>query len=107
MNTQRAISSFSMPAAGYRPACEPQSEEPFLEFFAGSGLVAEGMRGFFRPVWANDICEKKAAVYIANHGHAHFHPGSIDKVNGVDLPRAVMSWASFPCQVFSWLSRHD
>jgi hypothetical protein len=34
----------------------------FLDFFAGSGLVSEGMKGIFRPVWANDICKKKAAV---------------------------------------------
>lgn len=77
-------------------------EAPFLEFFAGSGLVAEGMREFFRPVWANDICEKKAAVYAANHhGDGHFHLGSIAEVNGAALPRAVLSWASFPCQDLS------
>jgi DNA (cytosine-5)-methyltransferase 1 len=36
------------------------------EFFAGSGLVAYGLKGMFRPVWSNDICSKKAAVYEAN-----------------------------------------
>ena len=25
------------------------------EFFAGSGLVAYGLKGLFAPVWANDI----------------------------------------------------
>ena len=34
----------------------------FLDFFAGSGLVAQGLKGHFEAVWANDICEKKAAV---------------------------------------------
>lgn len=29
------------------------------DFFAGSGLVSEAMRGIFSTVWANDICEKK------------------------------------------------
>ena len=41
---------------------------PFLEFFAGSGLVAQGMKDNFRSLWANDICAKKAIVYHANHG---------------------------------------
>ena len=31
------------------------------EFFAGSGLVAYGLRGMFAPVWANAISEQKAA----------------------------------------------
>lgn len=35
-----------------------------LDFFAGSGLVTEGMRGLFKAVWALDNSPKKAAVYI-------------------------------------------
>lgn len=73
----------------------------FLEFFAGSGLVAQGLSGYFQPAWANDICAKKAAVYTANHGAEHFHPGSISDVNGADLPEAPLAWASFPCQDLS------
>lgn len=73
----------------------------FLEFFAGSGLVAQGLSGFFKAEWANDICEKKAAVYIANHGKKHFRLGSISDVHGKDLPQADLSWASFPCQDLS------
>ncbi len=77
------------------------SKPAFLEFFAGSGLVAQGLSQFFKPAWANDICEKKAAVYTSNHGEKHFHLGSIADVNGADLPQAVLSWASFPCQDLS------
>lgn len=73
----------------------------FLEFFAGSGLVTEGMRGFFHPVWANDNSEKKAEVYRANFGNDHFHLGTIEKVHGETLPSAVLAWASFPCQDLS------
>lgn len=73
----------------------------FLEFFAGSGLVAQGLSGYFQPAWANDICAKKAAVYTANHGAEHFHLGSISDVNGTDLPEAPLAWASFPCQDLS------
>ena len=82
------------PDAGY-------SEPRFLEFFAGSGLVAEGLDGIFRAVWANDICAKKAQVYAANHDASHFRLGSIEQVCGADLPNAELSWASFPCQDLS------
>jgi DNA (cytosine-5)-methyltransferase 1 len=41
------------------------------EFFAGSGLVAYGLQGMFSPVWANDLSEKKAAVYRANFKSGH------------------------------------
>lgn len=73
----------------------------FLEFFAGSGLVAQGLGDHFKPIWANDICTKKAAVYTANHGSNHFHAGSIADVKGIDLPWAPLAWASFPCQDLS------
>jgi DNA (cytosine-5)-methyltransferase 1 len=94
-------------AAGRRRTSVVREEEaeygrpPFLEFFAGSGLVAEGMRGFFRPTWANDFSGKKADVYRANFGSEHFHLGKIEDVRGADLPSAVLAWASFPCQDLS------
>ena len=71
------------------------------EFFAGSGLVAYGLKGMFAPIWANDISEQKAAVYEANFGCEHFELGDIKDVNGRDLPFAHLSWASFPCQDLS------
>lgn len=74
---------------------------PFVDFFAGSGLVCEGLKSFFTPVWANDICEKKAAVFCANHPKEIFRIGPIEKVSGRELPKAVLSWASFPCQDLS------
>jgi DNA (cytosine-5)-methyltransferase 1 len=77
-------------------------EKPaFLEFFAGSGLVAHALQPYFKAAWANDNCDKKAAVYLANHGKNHFHLGSIAAVRGSDLPQAALSWASFPCQDLS------
>ena len=71
------------------------------EFFAGSGLVAYGLKGMFAPVWANDISEQKAAVYEANFGSNHFKLGDIKDVKGTELPFAHLSWASFPCQDLS------
>ena len=71
------------------------------EFFAGSGLVAYGLRGMFTPVWANDISEQKAAVYEANFGCERFILDDIKNVKGADLPFAHLSWASFPCQDYA------
>lgn len=71
------------------------------EFFAGSGLVAYGLKGMFAPVWANDISGQKAAVYTANFGDHHFVLDDIKNVDGADLPYANLSWASFPCQDLS------
>ena len=71
------------------------------EFFAGSGLVAYGLRGMFSPVWANDISEQKAAVYEANFGREHFILDDIKNIKGHSLPFAHLSWASFPCQDLS------
>lgn len=72
-----------------------------LDFFAGSGLVSEGLKDYFQTVWANDICEKKARVFCANHDKNIFHLGSIEKVKGDELPPALLSWGSFPCQDLS------
>ena len=71
------------------------------EFFAGSGLVAYGLKGMFRPVWANDFCPKKAAVYQSNFEGAHFVLDDIKNISGSLLPEAHLSWASFPCQDLS------
>jgi DNA (cytosine-5)-methyltransferase 1 len=83
------------------PAAAPRQSLSYLEFFAGSGLVAQGLKSVFKPVWANDIDAKKAAVYTANHSGNHFHLGSIADVEGSALPRAQLAWASFPCQDLS------
>ena len=71
------------------------------EFFAGSGLVAYGLKGMFRPAWSNDICPKKAAVYQSNFESAHFILDDIKNISGGALPEAHLSWASFPCQDLS------
>lgn len=80
-----------------------QSNAPWKmhEFFAGSGLVSLGLDNMFESVWANDISKEKAAVYRANIGDNHFVLGDIKDVLGADLPRAHLSWASFPCQDLS------
>ncbi len=72
-----------------------------LDFFAGSGLVRLGLAPEFESVWANDICPKKRAVYVANFPEDNFHLGSIEDVKGRLLPKADLAWASFPCQDLS------
>jgi len=72
-----------------------------LDFFAGSGLVSEGLSPYFETIWANDICAKKTAVYVSNFGSDHFLLKSIEKVSGKELPKADLAWASFPCQDLS------
>jgi DNA (cytosine-5)-methyltransferase 1 len=71
------------------------------EFFAGSGLVAYGLKGMFSPIWSNDISDKKAAVYYSNFESNHFVLDDIGNINGAVLPAAHLSWASFPCQDLS------
>ena len=83
--------------------CVDLSHAPWTmhEFFAGSGLVAYGLKDMFSPVWANDISQQKADVYNANFESAHFKLGDIQDVKGQVLPYAHLSWASFPCQDLS------
>lgn len=81
--------------------CQDGIRHGFLDFFAGSGLVTEGLRDRFHALWANDICPLKAKVYRSNHSDRHFLLKSIEHVNGQDLPKASMAWASFPCQDLS------
>ena len=70
------------------------------EFFAGSGLVAYGLKGMFSPIWANDISEQKAAVYQANFGGEYFELGDIKNVNGNTLPFAHLSWLVFLAKTY-------
>ena len=74
---------------------------PFLEFFAGSGLVGHALAPYFKVVWANDVCPKKAAVFETNHENIPFTLCSLTEINGESLPPSVLSWASFPCQDLS------
>ena len=90
-----------MSTESIRRSASAAPKPPLLDFFAGSGLATEALKGFFRAAWANDISEKKATVYRANHNGGVFHAGPIERVRGTDLPSAMLSWASFPCQDLS------
>ncbi len=72
-----------------------------LDFFAGSGLVSAGLSNEFSTIWANDISAKKAAVFNANNTASVLQVCPIENVRGDLLPKADMSWGSFPCQDLS------
>jgi len=72
-----------------------------LDFFAGSGLVRLGLQECFQPVWSNDVCPKKAAVYVANFPSREFVLKDICEIRGAEVPPADLAWASFPCQDLS------
>jgi DNA (cytosine-5)-methyltransferase 1 len=72
----------------------------YLEFFAGVGLVREGMSlDGWDCLWANDISKDKQDTYIQNYGNGHFVLADIWDVvkNSDNLPEAFMYTASFPC----------
>lgn len=74
----------------------------FYEFFAGSGMVREGLGDSWSCLFANDCDEKKAAAYQENWGWSELMVGDVGKLTPHDLPgHANLAWASFPCQDLS------
>lgn len=73
----------------------------FIEFFAGVGLVREGLNNNnWSCIWANDISPDKQESYVKNFGDEHFWLGDIwDIANNSDIvPNNVFLYtASFPC----------
>lgn len=74
----------------------------FCEFFAGVGLVREGLRSTgWQCVWANDICNSKRETYVKNFGDQDFILEDIWEISRSPdkfLPRnAFLYTASFPC----------
>jgi DNA (cytosine-5)-methyltransferase 1 len=73
----------------------------FLEFFAGGGMARAGLSPEWRCLFANDIDPKKASVYRTNWGDSELHLGDIEVIDPRNLPKADLTWASFPCQDLS------
>lgn len=75
----------------------------FYEFFAGGGLARLGLGPRWTCLFANDIDEKKAEVYRRNFsGAPELVVEDIHRVTTEMLPgRALLAWASFPCQDLS------
>ncbi len=75
----------------------------FYEFFAGGGLARIGLGPQWTCLFANDIDEKKADVYRHNFsGAPELIVEDIRRITTDMLPgRALLAWASFPCQDLS------
>ena len=68
------------------------------EFFAGMGLVRAGLELCgVETVFANDVSEKKAALYQANWGDGELLVRNIRELQGDDIPDVDVATASFPC----------
>jgi len=75
----------------------------FYEFFAGGGMVREGLGAGWTCLFANDRNAKKAACYKMRFGDTpEFVTGPVEALTVSHLPgRADLAWASFPCQDLS------
>ena len=78
------------------------ASKTFVEFFAGIGLVEEGLRGSgWRCVYANDIAARKMEMHVDRNGVVpEFHLGDVrdteevvSRING----DPYLATASFPC----------
>ena len=68
------------------------------EFFAGIGLVREGLKAEgFKVVFSNDVDATKRSVYVANHGTVEFSLRDVREITGDDVPDIELAAASFPC----------
>ena len=90
----------------------PRLEKTFCEFFAGIGLVREGLEpGGWRCIYANEISGKKQQMYEARFGASqHFHLGDVretDEVVGRIPGRPFLATASFPCVDLSLAGRYQ
>jgi DNA (cytosine-5)-methyltransferase 1 len=79
-----------------------RSGKTFCEFFAGIGLVREGLgASAWSCVYANDINPKKQEMYINRFGASdHFHLGDVWNTAEVlrqMTERPFLATASFPC----------
>jgi DNA (cytosine-5)-methyltransferase 1 len=101
------MTEVATPKLSPRPSRLTASAPPALDFFAGSGLVTLGLEPYFRTAWANDNCEKKAAVFAANRTRPELDRRRVQDVVGSDLPPATLAWASFPCQDLSLAGNLD
>jgi DNA (cytosine-5)-methyltransferase 1 len=76
------------------PSVRPRA----AEFFAGIGLVRQGLEDSgFAVVFANDIEAKKRDMYAANFDASEFVCGDVRDVQGAAVPDIELATASFPC----------
>ncbi len=79
-----------------------ERQKTFCEFFAGIGLVGEGLKGSgWACVYANDISAQKQELYEARNGPSpHYHLEDVNRTAEIAacIPgRPALATASFPC----------
>lgn len=80
----------------------------FAEFFAGGGMVRQGLGDAWQCVLANDIDPKKCDIYQQNWGENHLVRGDIANLETDRLLQPIdLYWASSPCQDFSLAGRGE
>ena len=86
------------------------TERTIAEFFAGIGLMRLGLeRSGWRVTFANDIDERKQAMYLAHFASegkheeaaAHFALGDVHALPVERVPSVTLATASFPCNDLS------
>ena len=82
---------------------DPSNAPRFAEFFAGIGLMRLGLEnGGWKTAFANDIDEKKQAMYRAHFGDGgELHGGDIHSLDARAVPDVDLATASFPCNDLS------
>ena len=75
----------------------------YYDFFAGGGMAGYGLGSEWNCLFANDIDEKKAESYRANHsGGRELIVDDVASISTNMVPEvADLAWASFPCQDLS------
>lgn len=89
-------------APGRVGAPERAHDKTFMEFFAGIGLVEEGLRPLgWQSVYANDVDEQKRQMHEIRNGPCpHYQLEDVGNTDAVvaNIPgRPFLATASFPC----------
>ncbi len=87
-----------------RAPAERATTRRCAEFFAGIGLMRLGLEAAdWSVVFANDISEDKASMYLANFDddEDHFALDDIHLLRAHDVPTVELATASFPCNDLS------
>lgn len=96
-----ALPSHSCTRSATRTGSAFTPSKTFLEFFAGIGLVREGLApSGCKCVYANDNDANKRQIYETRFGVEHFHEGDVwktDEVTARIADRPFLATASFPC----------